>query len=294
MIRVKCPKPNCHNHTQVNEIFIGRPVRCSKCGTSFIIKNPSPVPRPAPSPAAPLPLAALAETAPASLTGPPALENLAFTSEPISVPEWAEIEVAATEFTEEGAFTGQAGTKPTEAEVTEERGLVCASLAGKLCPGAALRGNRDDGSVFGGRRGGHRKGRKRKPPATRRTRKIGMKSDQPTRTDARQKEENTMTAFDAKAHLRAMTERGAKHLTNNLNALAQDKRNECPAGCAHTPLFMVAECGGVNGMVAKMLSGETLDFPSQDERTALLKSFDTTEKALAFLIAGDGRPACRH
>ena len=60
MIRVKCPKPNCHNHTQVNEIFIGRPVRCSKCGTSFIIKSPPSAPRPAPQP--PQPLMALMET----------------------------------------------------------------------------------------------------------------------------------------------------------------------------------------------------------------------------------------
>ena len=95
-----------------------------------------------------------------------------------------------------------------------------------------------------------------------------------------------MTAFDAKAHLRAMTERGAKYIANNLNALAEDKRNECPGGCARSPLFIVAECGAVNGMVAKMLTGEAFERPSGDQREAYLKSFDTTEKALTFLSQG--------
>ncbi len=92
-----------------------------------------------------------------------------------------------------------------------------------------------------------------------------------------------MTAFNAKAHLREATERGAKHLKNNLLALAEDKRNTCPGGCAHTPIFMVAECGAVNGMVARLLNKEVFERPSSEQRQAYLTSFDTTEKALALL-----------
>ena len=86
-----------------------------------------------------------------------------------------------------------------------------------------------------------------------------------------------------KRTFKAATERGAKFLANNLNAIAEDKRNECTGGCAHTPLFIVAECGTVNGMVAKMLTGEAFERPSAEQRQAYLESFDTTEKALAHL-----------
>lgn len=92
-----------------------------------------------------------------------------------------------------------------------------------------------------------------------------------------------MAAFDAKAHLRKATETGAKYIANNINAIAEDKRNEVPAGNARSPLYIVAEAASVNGMVAKMLTGETMERPSSEQTEAYLKTFDTAEKALAFL-----------
>ena len=92
-----------------------------------------------------------------------------------------------------------------------------------------------------------------------------------------------MAAFDAKAHLRTSTEWGVKQVTNDINAIAEDKRNDVPGGCARSPHYIVAECAAVNGMLAKLLRGETPERPSDEQREAFMKSFDTTEKALAFL-----------
>ena len=92
-----------------------------------------------------------------------------------------------------------------------------------------------------------------------------------------------MAAFDAKAHLRKATETGAKFIANNINAIPEDKRNEVPAGKAQSPLYIVAEAANVNGFVARVLKGEAGERPSSEETDAYLKSFDTMEKALAFL-----------
>lgn len=99
MISVKCPKPNCHNHTQVNEIFIGRPVRCSKCGLSFVIKAPPPAPRSAPKPAAPILLPVLLAMPPDSAGAPP-FEAAACETQPLS-----ELEFPETEWIEAEAVT---------------------------------------------------------------------------------------------------------------------------------------------------------------------------------------------
>ena len=92
-----------------------------------------------------------------------------------------------------------------------------------------------------------------------------------------------MTAFDAKAHLRTSTEWGVKQVTNDINAIAEDKRNINPGGVARSPLYIVVECAVVNGSIAKMLRGEKVDGPSGEARETFMKSFGTTEKALAFL-----------
>ena len=92
-----------------------------------------------------------------------------------------------------------------------------------------------------------------------------------------------MTAFDAKAHLRTSTEWGVKQVTNDINAIAADKRSECPGGSARSPLYIVAECASVNGLIAKMLRGEQVERPSSEQAEAFMKTFDTTDKALAFL-----------
>jgi hypothetical protein len=92
-----------------------------------------------------------------------------------------------------------------------------------------------------------------------------------------------MPALDPIAQLRESTERSHRLLTNDLKAIAADQTNTCPGGCARTALNIVAECAGINGMAATVLSGGEFQRPSPEAREAHLNSFDTPEKALAYL-----------
>jgi hypothetical protein len=84
-------------------------------------------------------------------------------------------------------------------------------------------------------------------------------------------------------HLVVTTEAQYKRLVNDLNAIPAEARNVCPGGCARTALSVVAECGMINGFVARYLRGEEVKRPSPEERNAFLASFDTAEKALPYL-----------
>lgn len=92
-----------------------------------------------------------------------------------------------------------------------------------------------------------------------------------------------MAALEPKAHLRGFTERAHRLLTNDLKAIAADKNNVCPGGCARPALHIVAECAALNGFIARILRGETPERPGPEQREAHLRSFDTVEKALAYL-----------
>lgn len=93
-----------------------------------------------------------------------------------------------------------------------------------------------------------------------------------------------MADFQPKAHLRAFTERMLGLLTNDLKAIPEDKNNVSPAPGARPALHIVAECAVFNGFIAEYLSTGTLpSLPRGEEREALLRSFDTAEKALAHL-----------
>ena len=98
-----------------------------------------------------------------------------------------------------------------------------------------------------------------------------------------------MSALDPIAQLRESTERARRLLTNDLKAIAADQTNTCPGGCARTALNIVAECASVNGMIATVLSGGEFQRPSPEAREAHLNSFDTPEKALAYLDEQTGR-----
>jgi hypothetical protein len=92
-----------------------------------------------------------------------------------------------------------------------------------------------------------------------------------------------MPALQPKEHLRAVTERAHRLLVNDLKAIAEDRNNTCPGGCARPALHIVAECAAVNGFVAGFLETGRAERPSREERDAHLRSFDTAEKALAYL-----------
>jgi hypothetical protein len=92
-----------------------------------------------------------------------------------------------------------------------------------------------------------------------------------------------MTALDPKKHLAAFTERVHGLLIKDLTAIPEDRHDECPGGCAHPALRVVAECAAVNGLVASYLSTGRAERLPPDQREAHLNSFDTAEKALAYL-----------
>lgn len=92
-----------------------------------------------------------------------------------------------------------------------------------------------------------------------------------------------MTALQPKQHLKGFTERVKGLLANDLNALPEDKRSQCPGGCAKTPLSVVVECGMVNGFVAAYLTTGSTERMPPEEREAFMNSFDTAEKALDYL-----------
>jgi hypothetical protein len=92
-----------------------------------------------------------------------------------------------------------------------------------------------------------------------------------------------MSTLDIKAHLRDSTQRAHRLLTNDLKAIAADQTNVCPGGCARPALHIVAECAAVNGMIATLLEGGEFQRPSPEDRERFFASFDTGEKALAFL-----------
>ena len=86
-----------------------------------------------------------------------------------------------------------------------------------------------------------------------------------------------------KGHLREATALWHRRLANDLNAVAEGKENANPGGVAHPALHIVAECAAVNGMIAGYLSGGEFNRPTPEQREAHLRSFDTREKALAYL-----------
>jgi len=92
-----------------------------------------------------------------------------------------------------------------------------------------------------------------------------------------------MTDFDLKSHLRGFTERTYAMLVNDLKAVPVKAQNVGVSGIGRSPLNIVAECAATNGMIAKFLSGVEAQRPAPEERAKLLASFDTAEKALAYL-----------
>jgi hypothetical protein len=92
-----------------------------------------------------------------------------------------------------------------------------------------------------------------------------------------------VSALEPKEHLKGFMQRMHHLLVNDLNALPDDKINVCPGGCARSALHIVAECATLNGRIAAYLqTGEIKRLPPE-EREAHLNSFDTREKALAYL-----------
>lgn len=92
-----------------------------------------------------------------------------------------------------------------------------------------------------------------------------------------------MPVVDLKEHLIQATERHHSRLVNDLKALPAEKAVVSPGGCARTAVNIAAECGAINGFVARFLKTGEATRPTPEERQAFLATFDTVEKALNFL-----------
>lgn len=92
-----------------------------------------------------------------------------------------------------------------------------------------------------------------------------------------------MADLQPRAHLRAFIELAHRRLAADLRATPEDKANVSPGGDARSALHIVAECATVNGQIAAYLTTGTPPSLSREEREAHLRSFDTAEKALAYL-----------
>jgi hypothetical protein len=93
-----------------------------------------------------------------------------------------------------------------------------------------------------------------------------------------------MSSFDPIAHLKEFARGAANLLSSDLKAISAAQQDACPGGSARPALDVVAECAMVNGRVAHfILHGEAPPRPSSEEREALLASYDSQQKALAFL-----------
>ena len=92
-----------------------------------------------------------------------------------------------------------------------------------------------------------------------------------------------MAMIDSRKFLIAQAQRLSDSLMVNLEAIEEVKRGVSPGGVAKTPLYMVAECAALNGLLADFLAGRDAVIPPAEARDAFYRSFDTTEKALTLL-----------
>ena len=92
-----------------------------------------------------------------------------------------------------------------------------------------------------------------------------------------------MGTFQPKEHLKGFTLQTKGFLVKDLDALSEEQSSSSPGGCARSALNVVAECAGFNRMVAGFLKTGTVTSVPPEQREALLASFDTKEKARAFL-----------
>ena len=92
-----------------------------------------------------------------------------------------------------------------------------------------------------------------------------------------------MAALDLKAYLISSLRMQYSRLLKDLQALPEETHSRSHAGCARTPLYMVAECAWVNNWIAGFLQTGNSDRLSQEEQDARFNSVDTTEKAISLL-----------
>ena len=92
-----------------------------------------------------------------------------------------------------------------------------------------------------------------------------------------------MPALNAIEYLKTSLRMQHGRVAKDLKALPEETHRQSLAGCAKSPLWMVAECAWVNGWITDVLQGGPADRLTDEEEAALFGSVDTAEQALAML-----------
>ena len=86
-----------------------------------------------------------------------------------------------------------------------------------------------------------------------------------------------------KKELANYTAQAKEFLVIDLKAIPADKHTVSPGGEARAPLKMIAECAQLNRIVADYIGGRAMRHVPREEAAAYYASFDTADRALAFL-----------
>jgi len=93
-----------------------------------------------------------------------------------------------------------------------------------------------------------------------------------------------MSTFSPKQHLTGTIQFVHSLLVKDMNAVSADKANVAPAPNTRPALSLIAECASVNALIASRIeTGAMPERLAPDARKAFLATFDTPEKALAYL-----------
>lgn len=93
-----------------------------------------------------------------------------------------------------------------------------------------------------------------------------------------------MTLFQPKEHITKLTRQVHIMLVKDLKAMKAEQLAGKPGGVGRSALHIAAECGMVNRYFANFLTEkQPAARPTPEEREAHLSTFDTLEKALAYL-----------
>jgi uncharacterized damage-inducible protein DinB len=93
---------------------------------------------------------------------------------------------------------------------------------------------------------------------------------------------------DPRDRIVSQIEQAARLLLVDLKHIPEEKRSISPGGVARTPYAILAECIGVNDMIADVLAGKPRTYPSKEEQEAFaarFQSIETVEEGLRQSVA---------
>jgi hypothetical protein len=88
-----------------------------------------------------------------------------------------------------------------------------------------------------------------------------------------------VNAVDPRVQITGQIEQAAHLLLVDLRHIPSDKLNVSAGGVARTPLAIVAECIGINDMIADVVGGTPRTYPTAEEQTSFAGTIDTMDRA---------------